>query len=411
MNMEHRKGIYWFYLEYYVYMRVTSKRAILYNTLDASFMVVEESSILSFLLFVESERENGGVKIDFSTNYNTCEFEAFFSNVRMKYMGDLVEEKYFRISPFQIPSVVKVKNDFRKTKECPSITFIQNALFRLNLYISSVCLCNCSNCEDLYKQVLSCRKFGYVDDLSIDSVTKLLGSKLDNLFEINLLGGDISNYYNLEGLLLALGKYREKSYVYYNYNNLSSIKDEVRCFFQNRIVIIVNTKDFVSIDLDFFAGWENCKFVFLVENLQDYERLELLNIPFLYEIIPYFNGENYSFFKDCIFLDENDILLNKYSFVDIHRNQMLNSFSFGELTVFPNGDVYSNINLPVLGNIQNDTMYDLLEKCLLDDDSIWFLTRDKTECKNCVFVDMCPPIGNYEKVFDTNMLCKCIGRL
>ncbi|WP_456087848.1 TIGR04150 pseudo-rSAM protein [Parabacteroides sp.] len=409
--MEGRKGVYWFYLEYYVYLKVTSKRAILYNTLDSSFIIVEESAILSFLLLVESERKNGGIKVDFSANYNTCEFDVFFSNVRMKYMGDLVEEKYFRISPFQIPSIVKVKNDFRKTKECPSIAFMQNILFRLNLYISSVCLCDCSNCENLYKQVLSCRKFEYGIDLPVEVVSKLLSYKFDNLVEINLLGGNISNYYNLDDLLLALGKYREKCYVYYNYDNLNSITDKIKEFFQNRIVIIVNLNDFANDDLDFIAEYEKCKFVFLIENLQVYKRLKSLNVPSIYDIVPYFNGSNYSFFKDCVFLDEDDILMGKYNFVDIYKNQMLNNFSFGELTIFPNGDVYSNINLPVLGNIQNDTIYDLLEKCLLDDDSIWFLTRSKTECKNCVFVDMCPPIGNYEKVFDTNMLCKCINLL
>lgn len=406
MSMECWQGIYWFYLEYYVYLKITPKRAILYNTLDSSFMIIEESSILTFLLLVESERKNGGVKVDFSTNYNTHEFDIFFSNVRMKYMGDLVEEKYFRISPFQIPSGVKVKNDFRKTKESPSIAFLQNSFFRLNLYVSHVCSCNCSNCKDLYKQVLSCRKFEYETDLPIEHVTKLLKYRFNNMVEINLLGGNVSNYYNLDELLLVLRDYRKNSYVYYNYNNLYSITDQIREFFQDRIVILVYMNNLVNDDIACSIEYEKCKFVFFVESMEDYERLQTLNLPLFYDIMPYFNGVNYLFFKDYVFLDEDDILMNKYNFVDIHRNQMLNNLSFGELNVFPNGDVHSNPNLPVLGNIQDDSIYDLLKKCLLDDDSIWFLTRSKTECKDCIFVDMCPPIGNFEKIFGTNMLCK-----
>ena len=128
------QGIYWFYLEWYVYLKISNERAILYNTLDSSSIIVENESILSFLSLVEGERKNGGLKIDFYASYNTHEFDVFFSNVRMKFMGDLVEDKYFHVNPFQLPPTLKIKNDFRKTKEFPGFTFVQNSLFKLNLY-------------------------------------------------------------------------------------------------------------------------------------------------------------------------------------------------------------------------------------------------------------------------------------
>lgn len=106
--------------------------------------------------------------------------------------------------------------------------------------------------------------------------------------------------------------------------------------------------------------------------------------------------------------EKDDILSMKHTIRQIHRNQVLNYFFWGELTVFPNGDVCSNVNRPILGNIQNESIDEMIVEILTDSDSLWFFTRNKTACKNCLFVDLCPPISNYELSANKFDLCNLI---
>ena len=320
-------------------------------------------------------------------------------------MGDLVEDKYFHVNPFQLPPTLKIKNDFRKTKEFPGFTFVQNSLFKLNLYICSDCMANCANCQKTYHQILTCRKFGRGECLSISNIDKLLNTcQFDNLMEINILGGCVSSYYDLHGLFAVLERHRGKCFAYYNLRNVNFITKEIKDFFQDRIVLVVNAEDLERIKI--LSDYENYKIIFVVEKESDYERIQCLDSVIKYDIYPCYTGCNYSFFFDYVFLEEVDVLSRKQDYVDIYRNQTLNSNAFGELSVFPNGDIYSNVNLDSLGNINKTSIFEIIGKCLQDDGSIWFFTRNQTSCKTCIFSDLCPPISNYELLLGKSDLCK-----
>ena len=87
--------------------------------------------------------------------------------------------------------------------------------------------------------------------MEISHVRKLFnGVKLDNLLSINILGGNISLYKSIDDLFEIIDLYREKTYAYYNWLNFSSISHEIKCFFENRIRVIVDMEFSDQIDLD-----------------------------------------------------------------------------------------------------------------------------------------------------------------
>jgi len=81
---------------------------------------------------------------------------------------------------------------------------------------------------------------------------------------------------------------------------------------------------------------------------------------------------------------------------DILRNQELNSYNFGKVTVLNNGYVYSNLNSKPIGRLGVSSIGDFLLKEWKNRES-WFLLRKSVlPCKNCIYNILCPPISNYE---------------
>ena len=54
------------------------------------------------------------------------------------------------------------------------------------------------------------------------------------------------------------------------------------------------------------------------------------------------------FFKEYIYNDFKDIIEQKNTKQHIFRKQILNDNLFGKLTIFPTGEVYSNVNFPTI---------------------------------------------------------------
>ena len=123
-----------------------------------------------------------------------------------------------------------------------------------------------------------------------------------------------------------------------------------------------------------------------------------------FEIIPLYNGNNLSFFKKFIFIHIDDLKLKKIIKNQYFANQTFNINNYGKITILSNGDFYANLNQPKLGNINKDSLYDVL--CLeIYNGKSWNFIRNVTPCKECVFQYICPPISNYELVIGKYDLC------
>ena len=89
----------------------------------------------------------------------------------------------------------------------------------------------------------------------------------------------------------------------------------------------------------------------------------------------------------------------------IFRKQILNDNLFGKLTIFPTGEVYSNVNFPTIGNIQDQKLSEIVYSEIENYFKPWFFTRDYVSCKNCVNKYLCPSISNYEIVANEYNMC------
>ena len=111
------------------------------------------------------------------------------------------------------------------------------------------------------------------------------------------------------------------------------------------------------------------------------------------------------FFKEYIYNDFKDIIEKKNTKQHIFRKQILNDNLFGKLTIFPTGEVYSNVNFPTIGNIQDQKLSEIVYSEIENYFKPWFFTRDYVSCKNCVNKYLCPSISNYEIVANEYNMC------
>lgn len=122
-----------------------------------------------------------------------------------------------------------------------------------------------------------------------------------------------------------------------------------------------------------------------------------------YNIIPLYDGMNREFFEENVYMTIdgfNDINLSKR---EVFANMTLNVYSFGKLTIMPDGKIYSNVNDNPVGSI-GDPIYNLIYKEMTEG-NMWFRIRDMQPCCDCVYQWLCPSPGNYELAIGKPDLC------
>lgn len=115
-----------------------------------------------------------------------------------------------------------------------------------------------------------------------------------------------------------------------------------------------------------------------------------------YSIVP-IADDNLDFFKENIFLSEEEIRSQKLSYRDIFRHQALNVNQFGTFYVFPDGTVHPAADAPAIGTLEDSAHQLIIRE--LEENHAWRQTRRLMEpCKNCIFHDICPSPSVYERI-------------
>jgi pseudo-rSAM protein len=149
------------------------------------------------------------------------------------------------------------------------------------------------------------------------------------------------------------------------------------------------------------------EYIFNVSSEEDYQQavqmIERFHIE-NHQLTPVYTGNNINFFKENIFLSQEDILSSSLSIKDLFTHQSVNTFDFGKITVLPIGDVYANINHPPLGNIATHSIHEMLYKEMNEGKS-WFRIRNQAPCVDCIYQWLCPSPSNYEMAIGRPNLC------
>lgn len=149
------------------------------------------------------------------------------------------------------------------------------------------------------------------------------------------------------------------------------------------------------------------EYVFEVSSFEDCQKVELLVEAFQiekYRLNPVYTGENMQFFEENVFLSKEDILSTPMTIKDFFARQALNLYDFGKINILPTGDVYANLNHPVLGNIYTENIYGIIQK-EIDNGKSWFNIRNHAPCSNCVYQWFCPSPSDYEIIIGRPDLC------
>ncbi|RGZ19859.1 TIGR04150 pseudo-rSAM protein, partial [Parabacteroides distasonis] len=340
------------------------------------------------------------------------QFTEFIKKIRNTFSGDII--KNIRgIPPFISKPILRILHhpNNPKTKEYNLLG--ENALFHLHevtFYLENQGFDLNPMYKDCYKQFLyptytEKQKLSHAKYLEI--IEQLSICQID---KINIIPATIEKKELFSYLLSLSRQYSIKTQIILPYKKYN--KEDLKQLLTNpqfSIMIMVHLPvDYEELNsyINLFNEY-NITWSLIASNKNDVIFLSKNNLGKFTNVdyIPWYTGDNMDFFKEYIYNDFKDIIEQKNTKQHIFRKQILNDNLFGKLTIFPTGEVYSNVNFPTIGNIQDQKLSEIVYSEIENYFKPWFFTRDYVSCKNCVNKYLCPSISNYEIVANEYNMC------
>jgi len=409
------------YLEPFVIANAKGTNLLLYNLYTKKFLEIKNSIKLSKIVKkIISYNNMYFIKINMKEQLD-AEFKDFVLKLKANYMGDLVQINNNYIPPIQIKPVPKIlsENNNGSNEYLRSKKDILKYLTTISIYINNKLTKNEIKINKLSNQyLLNSGNEKSNNILKFEIIVKLLEEcKNSSLSLLNILGGNILKYPSLSKLLNYLSEKKIKTNLHFIYsqfiNNRQTIEHIITNYSINKLIIHVypiklhTIKDIYKISKKKLDGFV---INFYISNLEEYnliaKEIEEKNFNnLIYKIKPIVEKGNYQFWADEIFWDRNDIFNMGIKKNEIFANYELNSLEFGKLIIKSNGDVFANVNNKSLGNICNDKIINSVFNEYKLGESWFKIRKDVKPCNNCVYNLFCPPISNFEYIFNKNNLC------
>ncbi len=373
---------YWFIIEPYVYIRITTKAVLLYNTLDGSYVLSSREEIIELVKKI-LDKKNVGVVLLEADELNKEVILRFIEEVRSKFIGDIINTRLSSQKPIQVIPTLNSLDDNKfevyKRQNFPLLTNLFENLHKIELNIDEQ-----TNITQLIEFLLPLNE----------------GVTLNICF--NIPG---SNVLNKNELMNFLEKYNGKKIITSSYR-FPFIDYEIFTDFKMKIDLPLDLESFLKAQTLIKKNNIEPEYIFEVKSEKDCEDAEYIIEQYhleKYNIKPIYTGQNLSFFQKNVFLSEVDILSQPLSLKDVYLRQMINIFYFGRLCVMSDGKVYSNIHGPIIGNV-TDNIKDILQREVQEGHS-WFYVRRHSPCNDCVFQWLCPSPSEYESQIGIPNLC------
>jgi pseudo-rSAM protein len=392
-----KKKINWVSLEPFVHGVVKDGHVLLYNTVNKKHLIFSGISEIAEIVNQLIDPLNGYVCALEDDQMKSPVIRKFIEQLRKKYMGDIYLQEWATSKPFNIfPEPVIKKGSNILEHNLSEITFHlstghekQLEQFRnaSNQFIFPIYSDDLQ--EELSPDILRAVSI-QTASLSVATINFVISNKL-NAKTLD----ELSNVFT--------GKsFRRKFYLLLNQLDLD-------CSY------ILKKHDWLSLYITFpieqlqieklnalLLSTEDSRRVecyFIVQKSDDVEMsmkiITQLSIkqPFFK---PYFNGENLKFFEDHVFITGEDLMLSRPSQNQIFSRVTMNENDYGKLHILPGGNVLANMNDEPLGNLNTESLENLIQKELGSGKS-WKRMRTAVEpCKECIFQFICPPVSNYE---------------
>lgn len=409
----------WLYLEPFVHISLIRNKVLLYNTLNGKALeYINNIKIYNLVKRLNYNKNLLVVKLTDSDLGNT-EIKSFLHKIRVNYMGDLINSPVIKSKPIQIKPIFNIQRNIQILKESEEVsigTRVMQNLTDVSININNECNLKCTNCNDTFKQFHFCTKYkSSKTELNIfyikKIITALAGSSLKKL---NITGGNILKYSKIEELTNLLINHASSTEFYIHYKNILECKDAFSLLnnkFLLNVLIDFPINLYVLESINVLIIKKNIKtsFTFIInkiENIVEAEETILRLTIENFTILPYFDSNNFSFFKNNVFISKKDLYESKPSITEIYAREVINPNYFGKLCIMCNGSIYANLNGKVIGNIKNLDLNEAANKEMKEGTS-WRKTRTNIKpCKDCLFKFLCPPISDYEYRVSRYNLCK-----
>ena len=404
---------HWFYLESYTFLFYSKNQYVIYNTLNSTYIdcSLYGKTINTVLSILHNTNKTYCVGI-YEYQLRDSQFTEFIKKIRNTFSGDII--KNIRgIPPFISKPILRILHhpNNPKTKEYNLLG--ENALFHLHevtFYLENQGFDSNPKYKDCYKQFLyptytEKQKLSHAKYLEI--IEQLSICQID---KINIIPATIEKKELFSYLLSLSRQYSIKTQIILPYKKYN--KEDLKQLLINpqfSIMIMVHLPvDYEELNsyINLFNEY-NITWSLIASNKNDVIFLSKNNLGKFTNVdyIPWYTGDNMDFFKEYIYNDFKDIIEQKNTKQHIFRKQILNDNLFGKLTIFPTGEVYSNVNFPTIGNIQDQKLSEIVYSEIENYFKPWFFTRDYVSCKNCVNKYLCPSISNYEIVANEYNMC------
>lgn len=410
---------YWFYLDSYVHAVAKKGIALVYNSLNGQSIEEENPIIVNLVKKLVSKKNLLVVKLS-EKELNNPDISAFVKKVRKQFSGDLIDASYLPTKPVQMLPQVKIQKDAEQAKTGGEEELgegIMDYLTEISLYINNRCSRDCSFCKNGYKQFLTCTRNGKrsIEELAIETIKRFLSEAQGSaLHRLNILGGDFFSYSRFEELARFLNDFKRLKTYHSHYLNLPGRKRELQ--------LIKDDLSTLAIAMDFPIAEDKLKealdlvaetgmaveFTFVIQQGKDIDAAQAISARFKitdFTFKPYYNGDNFDFFKDNVFVNKQEVLQLKPGLKQIFPRVKTNPLNFGKITVLSNNAIYANVNANIIGRLGEESLYDVVLSEFFDGSS-WRKSRDKLyPCRSCVYCFLCPPLTNYEYALKRNNLC------
>ena len=404
---------HWFYLESYTFLFYSKNQYVIYNTLNSTYIdcSLYGKTINTVLSILHNTNKTYCVGI-YEYQLRDSQFTEFIKKIRNTFSGDII--KNIRgIPPFISKPILRILHhpNNPKTKEYNLLG--ENALFHLHevtFYLENQGFDLNPMYKDCYKQFLyptytEKQKLSHAKYLEI--IEQLSICQID---KINIIPATIEKKELFSYLLSLSRQYSIKTQIILPYKKYN--KEDLKQLLINpqfSIMIMVHLPvDYEELNsyINLFNEY-NITWSLIASNKNDVIFLSKNNLGKFTNVdyIPWYTGDNMDFFKEYIYNDFKDIIEQKNTKQHIFRKQILNDNLFGKLTIFPTGEVYSNVNFPTIGNIQDQKLSEIVYSEIENYFKPWFFTRDYVSCKNCVNKYLCPSISNCEIVANEYNMC------
>lgn len=397
---------YWLILDSYTFIWKNGVKVLVYNSLSGKGFDTSLSPVLDTVVNELLDMENMYCIEISDIKLHDNEFSIFVSLLRENFCGDIVLNDNIS-RPISIYPKLNINEaidrDYKGIDNFESFGHhVAKNLLEFTLYLNGQQ--EESNFQNQVLWFFSGKNF-----LSLNNLDLIFDKIQDvRILDFNVVAENLFEYPYLERLYYLLQKYPFKVSFYTYYKSVCSRDDFIH--------IISNERFELFLCLDFpmeesvikkIVSWNIAvKYVAKISSMEEYN--QILNLIDKYQldikVFPWFNGNNFSFFEEYVFLKKSDLLETQWSKQEIFSHQVLNTNDFGKLSMSSNGVIYANMFFDSLGTIKDD-IKQLIYKELKNGKS-WRRTRDTlVPCCSCLYRYVCPSPSNYEVVLEKPNMC------